>query len=93
MNKSVTSVIRSYIVTLNKPTHNWRTSKFEQTSYSKWAAKEVLKYVNEHDTMPPVMAIEEFIRKMDKYSCLNKHTSYMFSVAHDIAEDILDRFL
>ena len=93
MNKSVISVIQSYIVKLNKPTHNWRSSRFEQSSYTRWAAKEVLRYVKEHNTIPPVMAIEEFVRKMDAYSCMNKHTSYMFSVAHDVAEDILDIFL
>lgn len=87
------AVITGYIVKLREPVSNWRSSKFKQSSYAKWAAKEVLRYVKEHDSVPPIMAIEEFIRKMDKYSCMNTKSSYMFSVAHDIAEDILDLFL
>ena len=87
------AVIRGYISRLNNPTRNWRNSNFKQISYSKWAAKEVLKYVKEHDSIPVTIAIEEFIRKMDKYSCMNSNTSYMFSVAHDIAVDILDTFI
>ena len=86
-------IIRGYIVKLKVPVCDWPHSNFKQLSYSRWAAKEVLKYVKEHDSIPPIVAIEEFIRKMDKYSCMNSNSSYMFSVAHDIAEDILDLFL
>lgn len=66
---------------------------FDQKSYSNWAAHEVLLYVQNHSDMSPIEAIEEFAKKVDRYSVKNPNTSYIFSVAYDIAMDILDIFL
>lgn len=90
---SAIMAIQDYILDIKEPKWNWRMSRFEQCSYSRWAANEVLKYVRSHRDISPIMAIEEFIAKMDYFSCLNPNSSYSFSVAHDIAEDILDIFI
>lgn len=70
----------------------WRMSKewFKQVSYSRWAVGEILKSIEESRFTPPIMVVEDFIRKMDDFSCRNKKTSIIFSVAHDMAENILD---
>lgn len=66
---------------------------FDQKSYSNWAANEILLYVQNHSDMSPIEAIEEFAKKVDRYSVKNPNTSYIFSVAYDTAMDILDIFL
>lgn len=66
---------------------------FDQKSYSNWAANEVLLYVQKHSDMSPIEAIEEFAKKVDRYSVKNPNTSYIFSVAYDVAMDILDVFI
>ena len=86
-------IIQDYMLDLREPRNLHQRSQFKQSSYSIWAANEIMKYVKEHKSMPTIDAIEDFIRKMDEYSCMNPDSSFIFSVAHDIAEDILDIFL
>lgn len=86
-------VIMDYILDLKEPRRRMRKAYFAQQSYAWWAAKELLTYLEEHDDMSTMAAIEEFVAKMDWLSCLNPNTSYPFSVAKDIAEDIYDIFL
>lgn len=71
----------------------WKRCNFDQKSYSRWAVKEVLRYVQEHPDKSPVSVIEEFVNLMDRYACASRKNSYIFSVAYDIAVDILDVFL
>lgn len=78
---------------IKEPSICWKKERFMQSSYSKWAAKELFQFVKQHKELKPLNAIELFIRKMDKYACLNSKSSYIFSVAHDVAEDIYDIFL
>lgn len=93
MNESAIQTVKEYIADLKPPKYRLKRSFFEQKTYSIWAAKEVLQYLWSHPDTPPIIAIEEFIEKMDKYSLKNRESSFIFSVAHDIAEDILDIFL
>lgn len=46
--------------------------------------------LNKRKNTPPLIIIERFRDQMDDYSCRNIHTSYMFSVAKDMAEWIID---
>lgn len=87
------STIQDYMLDLKEPKCNWKASRFSQLSYSRWAANEVLIYVTKRKNISPIIAVEEFIAKVDKYSCMNAKHSYPFSIAHDIATDILDIFL
>lgn len=66
---------------------------FEYKSLSAWAAKEVLRYVRAHKNIPPAIAVEDFAHKMDQYSLGNSRIGGTFSVAYDIAMDILDIFI
>lgn len=61
-----------------------------QESYSRWAIREIMVCLIKEKTTPPLIVIEQFRDQMDDYSCRNMHTSYMFSVAKDTAEWIID---
>ena len=89
------SIIEDYILDLKIPHRvTYKNSLwFAQMSYSVWAAEEVLNYVRNNQNRPVIYVIEEFVMKMNRYSYINNDTSYVFSVAKDIAEDILDIFL
>lgn len=90
-------IIRNYIRGLENAAM-LKTSKkygeyFDFRNCSIWAATEVLRYVKQHSEIHPLISIEDFARKMDAYSCIDRKTSMIFSIAHDVAEDILDIFL
>ncbi len=90
-NDRVLSVIQEYADECLKGP-SWRMSKarFKQVSYSRWAIDEIVKSIEASRSVPPVVVVEKFIRKMDDFSCRNDKTSIIFSVAHDMAENILD---
>ncbi len=77
---------------LNKPYFGLSKKLFEQRCYQEWAVKEVLRAIETSD-LPPYMVAEEFAEKMDEYACLKERTSFMFSVAHDTAEWIIEILL
>ncbi|WP_297183047.1 hypothetical protein [uncultured Phocaeicola sp.] len=90
-NDYILSVIREYAdECLKEPVWHISRDWFKQISYSRWAVDEILKRIEESKFTPPIMVVEDFIRKMDDFSCKNKKTSIIFSVAHDMAENILD---
>lgn len=86
-------IFQDYLLDMKKPCLQWKKDRFRQSSYSRWAVQELLTFVKQHKDMKPINAIELFIHKMDDYACANSNNSYIFSVAHDIAEDVYDIFL
>lgn len=84
---AATNLIRAYIKDLEKSN---RSDGLMYHSYSVWAAREILRYVGARYDTPPLISLDDFIEKMDDWSCRNGKQSYMFSVAHDIAQDIYD---
>lgn len=73
----------------SKFSNSWKDRLyFQQHSYQKWAVTTIIDCVEKSDKMP-INEIEDFINKMDDFSCLSNN-SYMFSVAYDIGVDILD---
>lgn len=61
---------------------------FAQESYSKWAANEFLDYVtNRRDIF---LAADNYIRMVDNFACSNHENRWMFSIAYDVAVDLLD---
>ena len=87
--KIIQDYLRIYLGTVSK----WYGYSFKQESYSRWAAEELMERLKKETTTPPLILIEEFRDKMDKYSCLNPSTSFIFSVAKDTAECIIDLLL
>ena len=70
-----------------------KRSYFDQRSNAVWAAYETLNYVKNHPKKPPMIAVEDFMKKMDQYACFNSKTSMIFSVGYDIAVDILNALM
>lgn len=71
----------------------WRDYSPRQESYSRWAAREILTRLEKNRELPPLIVIEQFRDQMDEYSCMNRKTSYRFSVAKDMAEWLVDLLL
>lgn len=90
-NDYILSVIQEYVdERLKEPGWGMSRDWFKQISYSRWAADEIIKNIRESRYTPPIQVVEDFIRKMDDFSCKNSKTSIIFSVAHDMGENILD---
>lgn len=83
-------VVMDYIADLKDPTLCMRKDMFNQRSYSIWAAEEVLRAIQKNKDIQPIEVVENFIAKMDQYSLQKPSTSYIFSIAYDIAVDIGD---
>lgn len=87
------SVLQEYIGDMPEPRKKCKKQIFLQETYSRWAAEEILRCIQENKSRPPVAVVEEFKDRMNHYSLMNPNSSYIFSVAYDIAMDILDIFL
>lgn len=90
MNERAIRAIENYIYELEEHSSSTKKSMIMQNSYSKWAAHEVLRYVKLRSDILPIQAIEVFMDKMNNFACVNRKNSYIFSVAYDIAADILN---
>lgn len=90
----ILSVIREYAdERLREPRRRLPQGCFEQRSYQKWAVDEIIRSIERSKSVPPITVIEDFIYKMDDFSRSSRKRSMMFSVAHDVAADILDLLL
>lgn len=66
---------------------------FEQMSYSRFAAFEIVRLLSRPDAENPIMIIENFIEKMDRYSLIDSDYSWPYSCMYDSATNILDLVL
>lgn len=94
MDNRVISVIEEYMFDhLFEPERDWPKYEFHKRSYGRWAAEEILKNIQHHQDISPIEVVEEFVRKADEFSGIEhdeRNDSFIFSVAHDVATDILD---
>ena len=93
MDGRVISVIEDYMFDLFDPGRNWPKYEFRKRSYERWAAEEILKSIQRHQDIPPMKVVKEFVRRTDEFSGIEhdeRNDSFIFSVAHDVATDILD---
>lgn len=82
--------LKMYCITTKAALH--RKDLYKQCVYGKWALLEIRQYLLEHAQDPLELAIEQYRKLMDEY-CLqakNEDTSIMFSVAYDVATEMLD---
>lgn len=87
----VLTIIREYAYERWKdPRARLSKERFKQRSYQQWAVNEITRSIETNSYAAPIIAVEEFACKMDNYSLKNDGTRNMFSVAHDVACDILD---
>lgn len=93
MDGRIISVIEEYMFDLFEPGRNWPKYEFRKRSYGRWAAEEILKSIQRHPDISPMRTVEEFVRMTDEFSGIKhdeRNDSFIFSVAHDVATDILD---
>ena len=92
MNEPALAVILEYIEEcLFEPKANWPRFFFDERSYSRWAAFEIVNDIMKNPLVSPTATIERFMIMMDMKSCVAEDTkaSRIFSIARDTAEDIL----
>ncbi|MBR1703147.1 MAG: hypothetical protein IJ716_14565 [Lachnospiraceae bacterium] len=65
----------------------------QNRSYAQWARKEIIEAVRNNPDIPASEIIERFAGRMDRYSCMDSKTSLIFSIAHDVALDMLDELI
>lgn len=93
-NRIAIQTIEDYIKRLERQfKEHWVTSEFEQQSYSKWVANDILGHLKKECSIPPLQLLEEYREKMDEYSCYNSKNSIMFSTLKDTVEDIIDELV
>ena len=93
MDERVISAIEDYMFDLFEPGRNWPKYEFNKRSYERWAAKEILKRIQQHPEIPAINLVEEYVLMTDEFSGIEhdgRNDSFIFSVAHDVATDILD---
>ena len=97
INKAIVLVDKHIAKHYKKPTRYYGMDrvKFQQQSYAHSAAIELRDYLDKHRTHEPIGLVEEFRYAMDNFACASKTSkqNFMFSVAYDVATDILDMLL
>lgn len=94
MNEAVILIIQDYITEhLFEPGPNWPRYYFEERSYSRWVANEIIERIKAQPSTSPMIVIEDFIRELDNCYCASEHHEVLFSIARDAAEEIIRLFL
>lgn len=73
------------------PPFAWHKQLFEEMTYSRWAALEIVERLMDHPLDPPETVVEDFLLRVALYSQVAKTPTQqrIFSIAEDTAEDIL----
>lgn len=59
--------------------------------YQRWAAEEMVLYLKQSTSDDLVFAAEQFAKMMDDFACrANENSKQMFSVAYDVAMEMID---
>lgn len=93
MDERAIFAIEEYIYDLCEPGRYWPKYEFSKRSYEIWAATEILKCIQRQPDRTSIEVVKEFALKMDDFYGIDhddKHDSFIFLTAHDVATDILD---
>lgn len=83
-------IVKDYIdIIMSEPMCTWNEDRFKCQSNTRWAAREVLRYVNKHNDIPAIDAVEKFAAMVDDFACSSGTDGLEFSIAYDTAMDIL----
>lgn len=92
--KAVIETVRYCMKQENKWIKTWKYREFQQDVYTKWALREILNILIKRQDQPPLQVLEEFKEQMDEYACSgDSKYNYMFSVAYDTAQWVIDLLL
>lgn len=103
------SIVNDYVDrNLPETDSNCKNDQFEYLSYARWAAYEIMQRLNNEaerlpphisgslrDPIPPVDIIANFMEDLECHiydGCSEKH-DYIFTIAKDVADDIILLFL
>lgn len=94
MDNRVVSAIEDYIFDFTDPQRNWSKNYFKKVSFSRCAGREILKLAKGTASLhESIDAVAGFAIKMKKFASLS-HSDHsdaqIFSVAYEVATDILD---
>lgn len=92
-NKIVIQIVQEYIEKNHSDICIRYEYGFEESCYSKWAAKEILNILRKKDTVPPLILLEDFMWQMKEYSILNDKNSFIFLIAYKTTEYFIDLIL
>lgn len=92
MDDKAVEIIREYVRQLDNM-GSWQKRNFQQMSYSRFIANEILKKVLCTPSMTSIAILDVYIKKLDRWSCVSADSSWMFSTMRDTAMDIYDRLL
>ena len=77
-----------------EPPSTWCSGLFEEMTYSRWAALEIVELLMDRPLDPPEDVVSDFLLRVALYSQVAKTPiqQRVFSIAEDTAEDILQFF-
>lgn len=80
---------------LFEPQRGWPKREFENRSYERWAALDILRRIEEEPYVGPINIIQGFIEDMDDFEELSDEwkTVRIFRIAKETATDILKLLL
>lgn len=96
MNEMAISIVLDYLNNDLAVRHGlWPAEEFEELSYSRWAAFEILNLLQDHPEKQPMSVIENFYLRMLIFSKLTKRmdSGTVFSCAAETANQILLLFV
>lgn len=92
-NNYITERIRSLKSCMRIPYKRINDKHFVRNSYFNAAVNLLLKMIDESKISPAAIIAEDFIKKMDEYSCESRNNSNIFSIAKDAGEWVLDNII
>lgn len=92
MNEAVVETIKDYIDKyLFDPGSRWPSEEFEERSYARWSAYEILNRISDRPFDPADITIEGFLIEVSAHDYVygDSKQSRLFQVAKDTAEEIM----
>ena len=93
-NRELTGIVKNYLDKLEYMHPLINSEKFIQNSHSKWACKELLRFIKESEQVPFHLTAYEildgFIEKMRLYAGMNSRNAEAFLIASDVGSYILE---
>lgn len=73
-----------------EPSIGWPQFEFDRRIYSRWAANEISRRIQEDPEADPLDILSQFINEMDEYSEMGDDRSkqFIFVVAREMAEEL-----
>lgn len=92
MNETAIGALFDYLAKEPEPQVEWPESEFEQSTYSRWAAGELIDMLTDHPLEPAEDVVFDFIMKMTACMVISgeKPAGIPFSIAADFAYNCLE---